>query len=143
MYQEEIKLSYGEGRYLINMLAVVTADGISITVTGGEKPHVGAMAMCVPSLSANDNKVSVDTWITPRSGHKDDQVAAMLARQVCMETRQTTAVVAGIHIDQAQASEIEQLLDNSKHAAKLICTKINEIVENKSCIRTSEALLIN
>jgi len=135
MYQEELKQSYGEDRYIINMIAIVTLDGISLTVTGGEKPHVGAMAMSVPRRTAGEDKLSCDTWVTPRSGHKDDQAAALIARQVCMETRQTTAVVAGIHIDQAQAEEIEQLLENSRQAARLLSIRINEMMENQACTK--------
>lgn len=130
MDQEEFKISCGEGRYLINVLALVTADGISITLTGGEKPHVGAMAMSVPGSSAENNKMSCDTWIIPRAGHKDDQAAAQVARQVCLATGQPVAVTAGIHIDQAEDWEIEQLLDHCRQAASLVGIKINDMMEN-------------
>jgi len=125
------------------MSAIITSDGVSITVTGGEKPHVGGMAMSIPFFKQENEKITCDTWVTPRSGHKDDQVAAMVARQVCLETGQATAVVAGIHIDHAQGAEIEQLVENSRQASKIISSKISEMMENQTCTKTSEPLWIN
>ncbi|CFX87007.1 Uncharacterized [Syntrophomonas zehnderi OL-4] len=132
MYQEVVKLSCGEDRYIINLLVLITADGISITLTGGESPHVGGMAMSVPRPSINNSQMSCDTWITPRVGHKDDQAAALVARQVCLETGQTTAVTAGIHIDRAQPWEVERLLENCRQAADLLCSKIKELREQNN-----------
>lgn len=132
MYQEEIRLSCGEDRYIINLLALITADGIAITLTGGERPHVGGMAMSVPRLSINDSKMSCDTWVTPRGGHKDDQAAALVARQVCLATGQTTAVTAGIHIDRAQPWEVERLLENCRQVADLLGSRIKELREQNN-----------
>jgi len=108
MDPQEIKVSYGEGRFRIDVVSVVTAAGISITITGGEKPHVGGVAICVPRKSLASDRVSCDTWVIPVPGHKDTEVAVPVAELVCRETEQTTAVTAGIHIDRAEEREIRQ-----------------------------------
>jgi hypothetical protein len=125
--QEEIKLDYGEDRYKIFLTAMVTGDGISITILGGEKPHVGGMAMSVPRPKKQNGKNVCDTWIIPRSEHRDSEVASLVSWIVGTETGYTTAVVAGIHIDNAQSGEIDIIIKNSREAARQLCRKIKEI----------------
>lgn len=126
MFQEQVELSQGEGRYIIYITAVVTGDGISAIVTGGEKPHVGGSSLSVPRPGNRGHKISCDTWVTPRPGHKDSEAAALLSQMICMDTGMTTAVVAGIHIDNAAPEEISILLENSREAARLLIKKIKE-----------------
>lgn len=129
MYQEEIKVYYGEGRYKIQVLCVLTSDGISVTITGGEKPHVGGIALCVPRKSLSGDGRSCDLWVNPVPGHKDTQIASPVAELICIETGQTTAAVAGIHIEKAEEREIRILVDNSREAAKLLIKQIQQIKE--------------
>lgn len=126
--QEEVKLSYGEGRYAISMAAVATMDGVSVIITGGERPHVGGLAMSVPrSRQVDDTKTRCDTWITPRPGHRDCEAAAMVSRIICEEIGMTAAVTAGIHIENAAPEEIRILMENSREAARLLIKKIKEL----------------
>lgn len=128
MFQEEVKLSYGEGRYRIHLAAIITRDGISVIITGGEKPHVGGSALSVPRPGNLGDKIQCDTWITPRPGHRDSEIAALVSHRICMDTGQTTAVIAGIHIDRASKEDIGILIDNSREAAQLLTKRIKEIV---------------
>lgn len=145
MYQQEIKLSYGEGKYRININALVTADGISVNMTGGEKPHVGGVALSVPrpslanricgddlavsEASAIKGKVSCDTWLTPVPGHKDIHVAGPASEQITRATGEKTVVVAGVHIDNASPEELQLLLENAQKATGLLLDKINNLQE--------------
>jgi len=126
VFQEEVKLSYGDGRYIIYITAIITRDGIAATITGGEKPHVGGSALSVPRPNNGGDNIDCDTWITPRPGHKDSEVAALVSRMICNDTGMTTAVIAGIHIDRAEKEEISRLIDNSRAAARLLTQKIKE-----------------
>ncbi len=130
MDQEEIKVSYGEGRYKINISSVITSNGISITITGGEKPHVGGVALSVPRASLAGDKTSCDTWVSPVPGHKDTEVAVLIAEMVCLETGQTTVVVAGMHIDRAGQREIRKLVEHSKKAADLLIEQVKHTAED-------------
>jgi len=126
VYQEEVKVSYGDGRYIIYISAIITRDGISVIITGGEKPHVGGSALSVPRPDNTEDKISCDTWITPRPGHRDSEVAALLSHMICTDTGMTTAVIAGIHIDKAEPEEINILMENSREATRLLIIKIKE-----------------
>jgi hypothetical protein len=129
MYPEEVKVTYGEGRYHIEISSVVTGDGISITITGGEKPHIGGVALSVPRRSLGGEKVSCDTWVMPVPGHKDTEVAVPVAEMVSRETGRTVAVAAGIHIDRAEERELRTLVENSLAAAGLLLEQIGELSE--------------
>ena len=59
VFQEEVKLSYGEGRYIIYITAIITRDGISAIITGGEKPHVGGSALSVPRPGNSEDKIQL------------------------------------------------------------------------------------
>lgn len=120
----EIKVSFGEGRYKIDIFSVVTVDGISVTIIGGEKPHVGGTALSVPRKSLSGSNLSCDTWSCPVPGHKDTKVAIPVAELLCMETGKTVAVAAGIHIDNAREKEIVQLVDNCMEAAQLLVSQL-------------------
>lgn len=127
MFDEALNITYGEGRYEILLRVQATADGLSSLLTGGEKPHVGGMAMSVPRAGQSGGKILCDTWITPRPGHRDAELAARVSELICSATNQTTAVVCGIHIGNAQKSEISLLVENSLAAARLFVNKYKEI----------------
>lgn len=129
MYQDETQISFGEGRYAIRLTALITSDGLSVTITGGERPHVGGMAMSVPRLPIQQQPGGCDTWIIPRPHHRDADIAAMVSKMVCQGTGHCTAVVAGIHIDGAEPHEIDTLIENSREASRRLLDKIRAIME--------------
>lgn len=129
--REQISLSYGEGRLGVHILATLTADGVAITLTGGERPHVGGMAMSIPRQQQTELKSRPETWITPRPGHRDSDIATLVAELLCRETGCCTAVIAGIHIDQATREEIDLLLQNSQEATRRLGYKIKQIWETE------------
>lgn len=130
--REDIMLSYGEGRLGVMVQAVLTSDGVAVTLTGGEKPHVGGMAMSVPRHPPTIPSQRPQTWITPRSGHRDSDVAVLVAEQLCQQTGCCTAVIAGIHIDAATPNEIELLVQNSLEAARRLAHRIKQILETEN-----------
>lgn len=126
MTEQDIKVTYGEGRYKINLYCVVTCDGISVTLTGGERPHVGGVVLGIPRQSLSGSGASCDKWVCPVPGHKDTEAAGIVAEMISAETGQVTVVVAGIHIDNARQDEIRKLVDNSMEAARLLLSRLKQ-----------------
>lgn len=114
---------------MIYASALVTADGVSVTICGGEKPHVGGMAMSVPRSGSHRIPPGCDTWITPRPHHRDAELASMVSKIICQATGSCTAVVAGVHIHGAEPREIELLMENSQAVSHLLIDKIRMIME--------------
>lgn len=129
MYPYSIDVAHGEGRYRISIFALVAAEGLSVTLMGGERPHVGGTVLSVPRASLKENKVSCDTWVVPVPGHKDTDVALRVAEFITRETERITSVTAGIHIDKASIEEIDILISNSMEAAKRLVAKIKALGE--------------
>ena len=116
----------GEGRYRIELTAIITGDGISVTLTGGEKPHVGGVALCIPEPGMEDGFKTAEISLP---GHRDTGAARPVAEMLCQLTGEKTAVVCGIHIDDACGWEIAKLLQNCVDAADEL---VKELTKEKT-----------
>jgi len=118
-------LSIGKGRYRVDLTAIITMDGLIISILGGEKPHVGAVAISIPRPSLKDpSKLSATTSVFTLLGHKDDEVARLASERLAKELNQTVVVVAGVHIEGAENEDIKKLIYNSKQAIEVFLEKI-------------------
>lgn len=117
----------GEGRYTVEVLATVTGEGVTVQVLGGEKPHVGAVALSLPRPSLSEpGKLRASTTVVPIYGHRDDEIARPVAEQLAVALEQPVVVVAGIHIDAAAVEEVEVLVRNSREAVQRLLKLISE-----------------
>ena len=104
LFEEDIKLSYGEPPYDIHLEARAVGGDIFAVVTGGTRPHVGAVAL------ADSAGVSV----LQAEGHKDAVLAEMFARKLFEEYGVNVCVSAGVHVDNATSEEIALMVENAK-----------------------------
>ncbi|MDK2822422.1 MAG: gallate decarboxylase subunit [Clostridia bacterium] len=115
---KELMITFGENRYLIKLKATITSDGIIIIVGGGEKPHVGAAVMALPTPSGYEIKeVSAPQ-------HKDAVAFKPMAQLICQAAGEKVVIVGGIHIDNATKEEIDILLNYSLKAAQILIEKL-------------------
>ncbi|MEW6447198.1 MAG: hypothetical protein AB1426_03790 [Bacillota bacterium] len=116
----------GEGRYTVEVLATLTGEGLIVQVLGGEKPHVGAVALSLPRPSLSEpGKLKASTTVVPLYGHRDDEIARPVAEQLAIALGQPVVVVAGVHVDAATPREVELLLSNSHEAVKRLLKLMN------------------
>ncbi len=109
----------GEGRCKVFLEAALTPGGVSINLFGGERPHVGAVALCFPwPLASDPAKIETTAAVLPLPGHKDGELAGEVAKKIARACHLPVAVVAGLHIDNAQPQEIEGLVEASHRAAE-------------------------
>lgn len=109
----------GEGRFQVKLLVTITGAGLVAQFFGGDKPHVGAVALSVPRPGlADPEKVSCNTTVVPLLGHKDDEVAKPAAEEIVRAWGSPVVVIAGIHVDNAGEKDIEILVDNCKSVTK-------------------------
>jgi len=85
-------------------------NGFCCFLTGGERPHVGAVALAAPGALPDDLR----TLTLPE--HRDAEIAAQLARRLCEASGEAVSVTAGLHIDHATRTQIEALCENSRQA---------------------------
>jgi hypothetical protein len=130
---QEKRVSVGRGKHQVVLTAIITVDGLIISLLGGDRPHVGAMAVGIPRLSLKDpSKTSATTSVFTLVGHKDDEVARPAAERIAKILNQTVIVVAGIHIDQAEDEDIERIANNSKKAVEVFLRKIKNSTGDSS-----------
>ncbi len=85
----------------IRAIIVYTDCGINVTVAGGDKSHIGAVAI----IDEQGNLTS-----TTFPNHKETIIAESWAKWLYEKYKQPVVVSAGIHYDGISKSEIELIL---------------------------------
>lgn len=114
-----LKISLGVGKYKVDLMLTQVGRDVVVVVSGGEKPHVGAVAMAVPRPSLKDaTQLSSTSSVLTMIGHKDDEVARLASETLARELGKVVVVSAGIHTEKASKTDIQRLVRNSKDAVR-------------------------
>ena len=129
IFGEIIRVSAGAGKYRVDGIVIVTRGGLVVCILGGERPHVGAIALAIPRQSLRDQKeLSVTSSVLTLIGHKDDEIARPISEAIAKELNQTTVVIAGLHINKASDQDINKLIANSRQVSNKLITKLKELL---------------
>jgi len=110
-------ITWGDEPYQVQILAFSVGDDLVVIVSGGEKPHVGAVAVSLPRPSlSNSEIVSSSTSVFALVGHKEDDVAKAMAGRLAASLEKNVVLTAGIHVDNISAEGIKKILDNCENA---------------------------
>ena len=90
---------------------IPSGNDYTITINGGT-PHVGCVALAVPRPSLTGIGSSATVSVINRTGHMDDIVATVVAKQIASKRKCTVACTCGIHIDDASPDAITQIEDS-------------------------------
>lgn len=75
-------------------------DGLCVNIYGGDKAHIGSVAIAEPRPSlTGDGSISATVSIYNCVGHKDGEVAGAVAEALASRLNRRTVVVCGIHYD--------------------------------------------
>ena len=85
----------------IKALVVRTDDGITVTLAGGDKSHIGAIAI-------SDGMGHISTTTFP--GHKETVIAETWAKELYEKYRFPVVVACGIHYDNINKTGIEKVV---------------------------------
>ena len=110
----------------LEVVVVDTGKGLSVTIAGGDDPHIGAVSLAVAHPSPADParpSATVSTVQVPR--HKDGEVSGPLAEALSRRTGRTVTVAVGIHIGppgeyRAPPEEIQKILEAVPRLVKAI-----------------------
>ncbi|MGI5900962.1 MAG: hypothetical protein ACOX7U_00615 [Desulfitobacteriia bacterium] len=120
--------AFGKGDKRIEVAAMCCGRDVAVTVVGGIKHHIGAVALAVPRPSLKDpSEISASASVICVTGHKDDELARDIALKFSSTLNCIASVSVGIHIDQAQEEEIGILIHNSECAVNSL---INQLRKN-------------
>ncbi|HOR00878.1 MAG TPA: hypothetical protein PLJ35_18850 [Anaerolineae bacterium] len=123
--QRAFTASAGEGRYWVEGTAIATGAGVTIHLSGGDRPHVGAVALGVPRPSLRDPaRSSATVSVLTLTGHRDDELARPLAQLAAARLRQPVVVVVGVHVDGATPEDIARLSEHTSAAAESLLKQL-------------------
>lgn len=95
----------------IRFLAIPSGDDISVTISGGDSPHVGGMAMSVISPALHDPEALTCTeQIISAQGHKEGELARLVATCLAKKFSCTVSVACGIHVHKASPEDIATIV---------------------------------
>ena len=119
-----LPFSAGTGRHRVWGSALFSMGSVSVNLLGGDAPHVGAVAVAIPRAShARPAQRSATTSVLALVGHKDDELARSMASALARRLAVTAVVTAGVHLEQAQPSDIAAVVRNARAAVKAILAR--------------------
>jgi hypothetical protein len=113
----EYQLTKGEGRAKIDVAVDSMGSDLVVRIYN-QDAHVGAVA--IGDYDHEHERASVS--LITRLGHKDDVVAKEAAYLLSKSMRRPVCVVAGVHVDDITAEEIDKILANTR-------TAVGEIID--------------
>ena len=120
-----IEIIEGKDRYKVKLTAISSGKELTVIISGGEKPHIGAIAISIPRPSIEDsNKVSASTSVFTLVGHKEDELSKQIAENITKITEKVTVTILGLHIDKATAQDIEYLIQNTQKVVDKLIIKL-------------------
>jgi gallate decarboxylase subunit D len=97
---------------LIRMRTLTLGEDLCVAVSGGDKEHIGAVALAEPRPSLRDREVvSATVSVLAVTGHKEDELARDVARDMAANLNVRVCVTCGIHVDGAGPVKIQEIIE--------------------------------
>lgn len=120
------KLSEGTGKCIVEALIAKCGNDLNVTIGGGEKYHIGAVAVAIPRFEyKNGNKRTASTSVICVQGHREDELTYKAAKYLATALDCTVAVAIGAHIDNITSYEFSEILNNINKLLDKIIEEIN------------------
>ena len=115
------------GRIVLHMAVQPMGDDLHVSLYGGEKPHIGAVALAVPRQSlANDGSISASVSVLTITGHKEDGLARYVAHEMAKQANACVCVACGIHVEHIEQEELVQVQELADSLILLALHKLNQ-----------------
>ena len=121
MPNQEFTINTEEDAYNLSASIRLIGEDVLVAIWGGEKPHIGAVAVAQPRPSLRDPEVtSSSASVFCRVGHKEDELAKASAEILAAALETYVVVTAGIHWDNLAPEAIRQIVSNSEILVDMI-----------------------
>lgn len=121
----EFTINTDEGEYDLSASVRQIGRDLLVAIWGGDRPHIGAVAMSQPRPSLKDPEVTSSTAsVFTYVGHKEDELAKAAAEILAATLKTNVVVAAGIHWDNLPPEAIQRVIRNSEILVDMILTKI-------------------
>ena len=126
MATKEFKVKTNEGAYDLEASVRLIGQDLLVAIWGGEKPHIGAVAVAQPRPSLRDPNITSATASSVFCfiGHKEDELAKAASEVLASVLNTQVVVTAGIHWDNISEEGIQKIIRNSEILVDLILDKV-------------------
>ncbi len=94
-------------RITINFISIAMGNDLCVVISGGDVPHLGAVAVSEVRASMLDpSHLSASTSVITRLGHKEDLVSRRVGEALAAKLNKNVVVCCGIHVDNITQSEL-------------------------------------
>jgi hypothetical protein len=109
----EFRLICGRGSFRVHAHGRLVGEDLVISIWGGNRPHVGTVAIALPRKSLREpEKVSSTSSVFTLLGHKEDIIAKEFSEKLSSALNKVVVVTVGIHQDRIDEKGIEKFIDN-------------------------------
>lgn len=116
-----LTVSTGSGRLDLSAQCHWVGPDLVVLVTGGELPHVGAVAVAAPRPSLADPSVtSATASVITYPSHKEDRLAQAIAELLSAKLETRVVVTAGCHWDNLDSEGITQVSANGSRLGLML-----------------------
>jgi hypothetical protein len=125
MIKAEFQVKTNQGNYDLSASVRLIGRDVLVAIWGGEKPHIGAVAMAQPRPSLkNPETTSATASVFSYVGHKEDELAKAASEILSATLKTRVVVTAGIHWDNIKKKGIQCIIKNSEILVDLILDRI-------------------
>ena len=109
------ELATSAAGFPLRLRCVRTGDDLCLILSGGEREHIGAVAVAQPRPSLADTaRTSATASVITLPGHKEDILARELSLKVASVLNVAVCVVCGIHIRNPTPAMLEEVVEASR-----------------------------
>ena len=124
MDSTEFTLKTDTGAYDLTASVRWIGPDLLVAIWGGEKPHIGAVAVAQPRPSLKDPEVtSATASVICNVGHKEDELVKAASEILASVLKTQVVVAAGIHWDNLDDEGIQTIIKNSRILVEMIMEK--------------------
>ena len=124
MASTEFTIQTETGAYDLTASARWIGPDLLVAIWGGEKPHIGAVAVAQPRPSLKDPEVtSATASVICNIGHKEDELVKAASEILASVLKTQIVVAAGIHWDNLDDEGIQTIIKNSRILVEMILDK--------------------
>lgn len=127
-----LRFSHGNDKFEVEAVVVKCGNDLNVTIGGGDKYHIGAVAIAVPRFEYKQlKKRTSSTSVICVQGHREDELSYRAAKYLSTELDCVVTVSIGIHIDNIEYQEMQLVIDN-------VNIVLNKIVDSFKTIRNEK-----
>jgi len=109
-----IQIALPDSRFPLQAVVIPMGEDLLISITGGTRPHLGGVSLVDISSGGDFSRGLV------LPGHRDDEPALDIGRQVAQATGRVVSVAVGIHWDGLKKQDLQEIRRNWKRLAAMI-----------------------